>query len=78
MVKKIFMTEEELRDMEINICNDYIGGTIVSVRYINYLDEYEMVVKFDSKGELKVFCNRYGYKTSRVGNRDVLVKIDEA
>ena len=76
MIKKrsYFKDERECRDMEIMNCNDYIGD-IVSSRWVNYLGCYEMTVEFDSKEEVKLFCDTYGYKVSRIGGGDILKRL---
>jgi hypothetical protein len=68
MIKKqIYMDKEELRTMDILTSNDYIGD-ITNTEWIGYLDRYKVTIEFDSKEELKLFCNMYGYKTSRLNN----------
>jgi hypothetical protein len=74
ITKRIFMDEEELRELEIRLSNDYIGE-IMSANYKTYLDDcYEVIIRFDSKDDLKTFCENYGYETSRVGWSDMLHK----
>lgn len=75
MKKRVYMTKDELRNMEILMCNDYVG-VIESTRWVNYLEEYEVVIVFDSEEEFKQFCDMYGYKTSRVGDKSLLKKIE--
>lgn len=75
MEKHVYMTKDELRNMEICMCNDYIGN-IKETRWVNYLDAYEVIIEFESKEELKQFCDMYGYKTSRIGDKGLLKKIE--
>ena len=75
MKKHVYMTRDELRDIEIRMSNDYVG-VIESTRWVNYLEQYDVVIAFDSKEEFKQFCDMYGYKTSRVGDRSLLNKIE--
>lgn len=75
MKKHVYMTRDELRDIEIRMSNDYVG-VIESTRWVNYLEQYDVVIVFDSKEEFKQFCDMYGYKTSRVGDRSLLNKIE--
>lgn len=75
MKKRVYATKDELRELDIRLSNDYIG-VIESSRWVDYLNEYEVVIEFDSKDDFKQFCDMYGYKTSRLGDRSLLHKIE--
>lgn len=76
MEKRIYMTKEELEVLEICMGHDFVGD-IVSAIWKVYLDRYEVTIKFDSKEELKQFCEMYGYKTSWIGKGHILYKKEE-
>lgn len=69
--KKLYATEEELRELEIRTANDYVGY-IIKAMWINWYGKYQVTIEFDSKEELKQFCDVYGYKINRV-NKDFLL-----
>ena len=67
MLKRFYMTEEELREMEIRLANDYTG-TIKRAEWVSWLGCYRVAIEFYSEEEFKLFCDIHGYKPNKVNN----------
>lgn len=70
MQKQIFMTEEQRKETEIRLSNDYIAEIKTAI-WVDYFDAYRVTIEFDSEEDLKRFCDIYGYEINNL-NSDFL------
>lgn len=61
MTKHIYMSEDELKSMEVLMSNDYVGR-ITNVRWVGYFGKHRVSIEFESQEELDMFCDMYDYR----------------
>lgn len=70
MQKYIYLTKEELEEMEIRLANDLIAE-IKKAIWVEWFDAFKVTIEFDSEEEMNQFCDIYGFEINTI-NSDFL------